>query len=243
MLAAPEPVAPPVIPPVTTGSPQLYVVPVGTSPLVASIGVTVNPVPLHVSPVMSLIAGLGLTVTVTVKVEPTQLPSAGGDVGVTVYVAVTAALVVLVSVPPMVAPLPATPPVKPAPVGAPQLYVVPAGTIPLVLFTGVTEKAVALQTLVDMLVTAGVGLTVMVKFFDGPTQLVPPLVKVGVTVIVPLIAVLPVLLAVNDAILSVVPLAANPIAGLLFVHAYVVVPPVRSVPNVTSAVELPAQSV
>lgn len=184
----------------------------------ASIGVTVNPVPLHVSPVIAVIAGLGLTVTVTVKVEPTQLPSATDDVGVTVYVAVTAALVVLVRVPPMVTPLPANPPVKPAPVGAPQLYVVPAGTIPLVLLTGVTEKAVALQTLVVMFVTAGVGFTVMVKFFDGPAQLVPPLVKVGVTAMVAVIAVFPGLSAVNDAILLVVPLAARPIAVLLFVH-------------------------
>jgi hypothetical protein len=41
-----------------------------------------------------VIVGLGLTVTVTVNVLPGQLP----DVGVTVYVAVTALVVVLVRV-------------------------------------------------------------------------------------------------------------------------------------------------
>jgi hypothetical protein len=125
-------------------------VPAGTIPLVTFTGVTENAVPPQTVAVMLVTAGLGFTVTVTVKVEPTQLPNATDPVGVTVYVAVTAALVVLVSVPPMLAPLPAAPPVKPAPAGAPQLYVVPAGTMPLVTFTGVTENAVALQTLVVM---------------------------------------------------------------------------------------------
>jgi hypothetical protein len=42
---------------------------------------------------MLVIVGFGLTVTVTVKVLPVQLP----DTGVTVYVAVADALVTLVS--------------------------------------------------------------------------------------------------------------------------------------------------
>ena len=59
-----------------------------------------------------------LTVTVTVKVLPVQLP----DVGVTLYVAVTDAAVVLVSVPVTIAlPVPDTPPVRPVPIaGAAQ---------------------------------------------------------------------------------------------------------------------------
>ena len=97
---------PPVMPPVTAGAPQLYVVPAGTRPLAGSAGVTVNVPPLHTVAVMLLIAAFGLTVTVTVKLFPVQLPSAGGDVGITVYVAVCDILVVLVSVPLMLVGLP-----------------------------------------------------------------------------------------------------------------------------------------
>ena len=56
--------APPVIPPVTTGTDQLYVVPAGITPLVTSVGVTVNNTPLHVTPVIAVTAALGLIVTV-----------------------------------------------------------------------------------------------------------------------------------------------------------------------------------
>jgi hypothetical protein len=77
-----------------------------------------------------VIVGRGLTVTVTVKVAPTQLP-ADPDVGVMVYVAVCRVLVGLVRVPLMfAAPLPAAPPVMPpVTVGTAQVYVVPAGTM------------------------------------------------------------------------------------------------------------------
>ena len=80
MLDAPLPEAPPVIPPVTVGALQLYVVPEGTTPLVPFAGVTVNAVPLHTVAVIGFIEGCGLTVTVTVNVLPTHVP----DVGVTV---------------------------------------------------------------------------------------------------------------------------------------------------------------
>ena len=75
MLDAPLPVAPPVRPPVTTGTDQLYVVLDGTIPLVELTGVDVKPVPPQVVAVIAVMAGVGFTVTVTVKVEPTQ-PSA-----------------------------------------------------------------------------------------------------------------------------------------------------------------------
>ena len=58
----------------------------------------------------------------------------------------------------------------------------------------------------------------MVKVFDGPLQLVPPPVKVGVTVIVAITVVVPVLIAVNDAIFPV-PDAKSPIPGVSFVQA------------------------
>jgi len=74
-------------------------------------GVTVKPAALHGVAVMAVTAGFGLTVTVTVKVDPTQVP----DVGVTVYVAVCAVLVGLLRVPVILAGVPtlAAPPVIP----------------------------------------------------------------------------------------------------------------------------------
>jgi phosphotransferase system glucose/maltose/N-acetylglucosamine-specific IIC component len=65
-----------------------------------------------------------------------------------------------------------------------------------------------------LMLTVGVGLTVMVKEDGTPGQPV----DVGVTVIVPLIGAVVELVAVNEAILLPLPLAANPIAGLLFVQ-------------------------
>ena len=63
------------------------------------------------------------------------------------------------------------------------------------------------------LFTIGAGLTVTVNDSGVPGQ---PLI-VGVTVIVPLIDVFPAFVVVNGSIFPV-PLAANPIAGLLFVQ-------------------------
>ena len=61
-------------------------------------------------------AGLGLTVTVTVNDAPGQFPRAADDVGITVYVAVCDVFVLFVSVPLMLVgvPLLAAPPVIPA---------------------------------------------------------------------------------------------------------------------------------
>src|SRR5664279_345486 len=109
VIEAPLPAIPPVRPPVTTGTPQVYVVLAGTIPLTPFTGVTVKAVPLHADPVIAVTAGPGLTVTMTVKVEPVHVP----DAGVTVYVAVCDAAVGFVSVPDMFAPAPATPPVIP----------------------------------------------------------------------------------------------------------------------------------
>ena len=97
MLACPVALAPPVKLPVTVGALQAYVVPVGTISPPALLGVTVNPVPLQVLAVLFAIVAIGLTVTVTVKLAPTQLP-ASPLVGVTVYTTVCAALLVLVKV-------------------------------------------------------------------------------------------------------------------------------------------------
>jgi hypothetical protein len=77
---------PPVTPPVTTGEPHVYNVPVGTIVLAVGTplaGVTVNAVPLHIVAVCAVMTGFGFTVTVTVKAVPTHAPAAP-DVGVTV---------------------------------------------------------------------------------------------------------------------------------------------------------------
>ena len=65
--------------------------------------------------------------------------------------------------------------------------------------------------------TFGVGFTVMVKVMDGPTQLVPPLVNVGATVMVAVTGALVALVAVNDRILPE-PDAPKPMVVLLFVQ-------------------------
>ena len=68
-----------------------------------------------------------------------------------------------------------------------------------------------------MVFTAGIGFTVIVKLTGVPLH--PP--AVGVTVIVEIIFVLPLLVALNGLI-SPLPLAANPVEELLFVQLNVV---------------------
>jgi hypothetical protein len=65
--------APPVMPPVTTGADQLYIVPAGTISPPPLLGVTVNEALLQAFTARLAINGLGLTVTVTVNVEPLQV--------------------------------------------------------------------------------------------------------------------------------------------------------------------------
>ena len=109
-----------------------------------------------------MIAGCGLTGTVTVKVEPVHVPI----FGVTVYVAEATMFPVFVKVPVivvLVVPALATPPLKPVPVGVVHVYVVPAGTVPLATFVGVTVKPLPLHIVVAVIgVIAGVTFTVIV---------------------------------------------------------------------------------
>jgi hypothetical protein len=79
-------------------------------PLAPFAGVTVNADALHDVATIGVIAGVGFTVTVTVNAVPVQPP----DNGVTVYVAVCAVFVGLLSVPLILAAAaPAAPPVSP----------------------------------------------------------------------------------------------------------------------------------
>ena len=88
-------------------------------------------------------------------------------------------MVVFVKVPVILEPLPDTPPViEPVTDGVVQVYVVPLGTIPFVLFTGVDVKAAPVQTALVIAVMLGLGLTVTVTVKEEPEQ--EP--DVGVTV-------------------------------------------------------------
>ena len=66
-------------------------------------------------------------------------------------------------------------------------------------------------------ITSPEGLTVMVKVMAAPGQLVPPLLNVGVTVMVATTGEVVVLMAVNDAILPL-PADASPMLVVLLVH-------------------------
>jgi hypothetical protein len=76
VILEPLPAAPPVNPD-PDGAFHVYVVPAGITPLVLLTGVAVKVPPEHIVAVMAVIAGVGLIVTVTVNVEPVQLPAFG----------------------------------------------------------------------------------------------------------------------------------------------------------------------
>ena len=114
----------PVIPAVV-GALQLYVVPAGMMFVPVNVAAVSATLPgLHTGAgVWLTIDGFGFTTTLTVKVDPSQLPAADPPVGVTVYTTVIAALVVLVNAPVVndEAPVPDPRPVIPSVVGALQL--------------------------------------------------------------------------------------------------------------------------
>jgi hypothetical protein len=97
--------------------------------------------------------------------------------------------------------LPEAVPVIPATTGADQEYVVEAGTIPLVVFTGVAVNEFPLQMVELIAVTAGVGLTVTVTLNAVPPQ--DP--EVGVTEYTTLMAALVVLVKVPEILAAFVP--------------------------------------
>jgi hypothetical protein len=162
--------APPVTVPVNVGTFQLYTLPSGTMPFVGFDGVTTNGTPLHVTVVIVVISAVGGTVTVTVKLLPTQ-PAA--VLGVTIYVAVCTVFCVLRSVPNTVSRLfvaDAPPVIVAVNVGKGQLYNVLAGTIPFVSLLGVTTNGTPLHVTVVIALTSGVGFNVTVNVKSAPTQ-------------------------------------------------------------------------
>ena len=97
-------------------------------------------------------------------------------VGVTLYTAVAALAVVLVSVPvSVVLPVPDAPPVILLPVGALHEYVVPAG---IILPVGVYVNPTDVQLLVLCAAIVATGLTVIVTVNTVPSKQLP---DVGVT--------------------------------------------------------------
>jgi hypothetical protein len=88
--------------------------------------------------------------------------------------------------------------------------------------------------------TVGVGFTVIVNVTGVPVQVTPPLLYVGVTVIVATTGVVPLFIAVKLAILPV-PLAASPMEVLLLVQLYTV--PAALPENTTAAVGAPLHTV
>jgi len=70
------------------------------------------------------------------------------------------------------------------------------------------------------LITCPVGLTVMVKLCEAPVELFPPLVNVGMTVMVAVIGEVPLLIAVKEGIHVELPplLVARPIPGVSLVQ-------------------------
>jgi hypothetical protein len=131
-------------------------------------------VPLQVDAVFGVVtAGVGLTVTVIVYGEPTQLPVT--DVGVITYSTVPAVVELgFVRVWLMVPPDPALAPVMP-PVMVPMVQANVLGALDVRVILG---PAPLQAEAVARLVTAGVGLTVTVIVCTGPTQL--PVTEVGV---------------------------------------------------------------
>lgn len=182
---------------------------VGLVKLMAAVGL-----PLHNTwPATGFTTGVGFTVIVNVIGVPTQ-PL--GPTGVTTIVATSGPLVAFVVTKGCMSPVPEA--ARPmAGVLLVQLYTVP-GTLPDVPLNGITKVVAPVQyALLLTAATVGVGFTVIVKVLDGPLQVTPALVYVGVTMIVAITGALLAFSAVKLAILPV-PLAANPIDGVLLVH-------------------------
>lgn len=90
--------------------------------------------------------------------------------------------------------------------------------------------------------TVGVGFTVIIKVIGVPVQLTPALVYVGITVTVALIGAIVVFVAMKPGILPD-PFNPNPIAVLLLLQLYTMVPPVAGLVKFTAAVAVPLQTV
>ena len=177
---------------------------VGLVKLIAAVGVPLQTIWLATG----FTTGLGFTVMVNVIGVPVQPPA----LGVTVMVATNGPLVVFVVTNGRISPVPdAARPI--AVLSFVQLNVEPG--VPLNVIIAVVAPVQYALLLTG--VTVGIGFTVMVKVLEGPVQVTPALVKLGVTTMVATTGNAVALIAVKLAILPV-PLAANPIEGLELVQ-------------------------
>jgi len=117
-----------------------------------------------------------------------------------------------------------------------QLYTIVPPVVGLLKITGLVNPPLQITWLGTVL-TVAVGLTVIVKLMDGPVQVTPPLVKLGVTVIVATTGALVALRAVNAGTLPD-PFAGRPMDGVLLVQLYTTVTPVLGVVKLTAVVRV-----
>jgi len=185
--------------------------------------------PLHnVCGEMSLTVGVGFTVIVNVSDVPVHTLAEG----VTVMVAVTGVLPVLVAAKEAILPFP----VAANPMDG--LLLVQSNEVPATVSRKVmaVEEAPLHNICGAMLFTVGVGFTVIVKVSWVPVH---PLTE-GVTVIVAVTGVVPVFVAAKEAMFPL-PLAASPMDGLLLVQSNEV--PVTVSTKVMAVVEAPLHNV
>jgi len=216
---------------------QLNTVP-DTGPLRAT---TVVAAPLHTVWLVgvALTDGVGFTVIANWIGVPVQETPLFVYVATTVNVLVTGAFVALAAVNAGTLPAPLVGARPMACAVRDQENVVP-GTL-LVNTTDGTAAPLQYVALATAF-TVGTGFTVIVNTIGAPVHVVPDAVSdtEGVTVIVAVTGDVPLLIAVNDAMLPV-PFAARPIPGLLFIQMYVV--PGTGPLKFTAAVLEPAHTV
>ena len=169
-------------------------------------------------------------------VKLSGVPTQPADDGVTVIVPLIGAAVALVPVKDAILPLPEAP--RPIAVLLfVQLKVVPATGL-LKFAAAVNEPLHTVWSAIAL--TVPVGLTVIVKLTATPVQLTPPLLKLGVTVIVATCGTDVLFIAIKAPILPVPP-AASPIVVLVLLQLYTV--PGTGPLIVTAAVVAPLQRV
>ena len=178
--------------------------------------------------------GAGLTSTVAVIAAPVQ-PLADG---IMVKVTNTGKSVVLTSVPLILpTPLPGIP-VTVAVLSLLQLYVVPL-TVPDITIVVI---GVPVHTVCDAgaAVAVGTGLTTTVAVMDGPVQVTPPLVKLGVMVKVTVMGADVVLVSVP--VMFPAPLAAIPVTVTVLFLVQVKVVPTTLPDNMIGVMATPEQA-
>jgi len=178
--------------------------------------------------------GVGLTSTVAVIGAPAQLLA----VGVMVKVTSTGARVVLVSVPLILpVPMPGIPVTVPV-LSLVQLYVVPLTVlVNTIVVIGTPEHTVCDA---GVAVATGVGLTTTVAVMDGPVQVTPPLVKLGVMVKVTVIGADVVLVSVPR--MSPPPEAGIPVTVTVLFLVQVKVVPATLPDNMIGVIATPEQA-